>query len=113
MRVMINPPIDYPYVRVFLGIFKQYHNVLAELTIIFPCLALYCDGILQLLAPFYRDHSTLIWNGNQARGIVEIGEALARVPPSKHDIIAVDSTPMAGESRPLYRLILHSDWLLK
>ncbi|KAH8081864.1 hypothetical protein HD553DRAFT_76278 [Filobasidium floriforme] len=55
---------------------------------------------LPLLAPFYRERSSLVWNGNRAQGIVEIGEALARVPPSKHEIVAVDSTPIAGTSPP-------------
>ncbi|GHJ90015.1 hypothetical protein NliqN6_6417 [Naganishia liquefaciens] len=55
---------------------------------------------LPLLARFYSDRSTMIWNGTKATGMSEIGALIKDVPPSRTDPLSVDCHPIAGTPYP-------------
>jgi len=45
---------------------------------------------------FYQSQAKLIWNGNEINGQSAIASHLVSLPPSKHQIYALDFFPMKG-----------------
>lgn len=82
--------------------YKSMDNVVERLPVCLslplfnPSLRLILPAHLQLLARFYSDRSTMIWNGTKATGMSEIGDLLKDVPPSHSEPLSVDCHPIAG-----------------
>jgi hypothetical protein len=57
------------------------------------------DTSRHALNAFYRDRSTLLWNGQPVSGVAAICEFLLSLPPCRHNITTLDSQaiPTAGE----------------
>lgn len=64
----------------------------------------------QLLGKLYRPHSELVWNGNKILTLEGIGGFFSRMPPTRHEVQAVDCHPLAGTSPP--RLMISVSGLL-
>ncbi|ELU00043.1 hypothetical protein CAPTEDRAFT_106742, partial [Capitella teleta] len=50
-----------------------------------------------MVSKFYMDSSTLLWNGNPAKGLTEVTSFLENVPSTKYVIEGMDTHPMPGE----------------
>jgi hypothetical protein len=45
---------------------------------------------------FYRDDSTVIWNGNAKKGVQSLNDFFKQLPPTRHTILSIDCHPMPG-----------------
>eukprot|EP00128_Syssomonas_multiformis_P004567 Colp12_sorted_trinity150504_noHs@25844 len=54
----------------------------------------YYDSQRQILQRLYKDDALLIWNGNPSAGVDAIKLFFEVLPPSKHQIQAVDCQPI-------------------
>ncbi|KAG6919028.1 hypothetical protein DXG01_009738 [Tephrocybe rancida] len=52
------------------------------------------------LPQFYRQSSSLVWNGKPFQGATGIRELLEKMPVTKHDIQSFDCHPIPGTSPP-------------
>lgn len=62
---------------------------------------------LQTVPKFYRESSTMNWNGTTLAGAEAIGVFLAKMPLSKHDIQSYDCHAIPGGSH-FFRLLRRS-----
>lgn len=60
---------------------------------------------LELLGQLYRPNSSVVWNGTKASTLPDIGTLLARLPPSRTDLVDFNSHPIGGSSPP--RILVH------
>ena len=53
---------------------------------------------LDLLPKFYRESSSLVWNGNPVQGVEGVHKLLQDMPRSKHEVQSFDCHPIPGVS---------------
>ncbi|KAF9055975.1 hypothetical protein BJ165DRAFT_1429921 [Panaeolus papilionaceus] len=58
------------------------------------------DTRLADLPKFYRLNSSLTWNGKPFSGLDGVQQLIARMPPTKHEIMSFDCHPIPGSSPP-------------
>ena len=51
-----------------------------------------------MLTHFYKDDSSLVWNGACYRGRANIASLMQQLPRSNHSVHSIDAQPLRGES---------------
>ncbi|EJD03827.1 NTF2-like protein [Fomitiporia mediterranea MF3/22] len=55
---------------------------------------------IQSVPKFYRQTSSVVWNGNPVQGDTGVRELMEKIPPSKHEIQSFDCHPIPNTSPP-------------
>ena len=52
---------------------------------------------VQSLPKFYRNASSVVWNGNPVQGDSGVTELMEKMPPSKHEVQSYDCHPIPSK----------------